>query len=143
MNSKEKKNVDTRVNEIIIRTTAILVSVFATIGLVMSQVFSNGRFYELLSWSMTLAIPFIISAIVSVLVVGYGPELPLFRFFRHASIWLYIVAWFWFIIQVAKWSPEWFWKMMNSYILFIFLLGILSASIYCCISAFRKWMGKH
>ena len=77
MNSKEKKNVDTRINEIIIRTTAILASVFATIGLVMSQVFGNGRFYELLGWSMTLAIPFVISAIISVLVVGYGPELPL------------------------------------------------------------------
>lgn len=142
MNDKEKKNGDTRINEIIVRTTAILASVFATIGLVMSQVFGNGRFYELLGWSMSLAIPFVISAIISVLVIGYGPKLPLFRLFRHASIWLYIVAWLWFIINVAQWSPEWFWKFVRRYIAYVCLLGIMTLCICVLFIALQKIRGK-
>ena len=133
----EKNELDTRINKIIIDTSAVIVSVFATIGLVMSQLFAEGggRFYELLGWSMGLTTPFIVSAIISVLVIAYHRELPFswLQALRHVSIGGYIFAWYWVIFNVVIWSREWFLKtigmLLASLILFV-VIALIIIGVY-------------
>jgi len=119
MNKEEKEKADMRICKLIISTSAIMTSVFTTIGLVMAQLFSETSkeiFYEVVGWSMSLAIPFIIPTIISVLIVGYHRKLPRFSFLRNVSIFLYVIAWIWLIINIARWSPYWVKTMMGLYL---------------------------
>jgi len=120
MSEKNKRGkLDTRINKIIVETSAVIVGFFSTIGLVMSQVFEKGteRFYELLGWSISLTVPFILSAILSVVVIAYAqePQFKWLRYVRHASILGYIFAWFCLIINASSWSPVYFWSVISGY----------------------------
>lgn len=132
MNDQSKKErPDIQINKIIIETSAIIVVVFPTIGLVMSQTFPEGsqRFYELLGWATSLAMPFIISSIISTIIVGYYREMStrLFRELKLISILAYVVAWCLFILNAYIWSPQWTWQ--NFTLLCVYLSVLIAVYI--------------
>jgi len=143
MNEKTKKDkVDIRINKIIIDTTAVIIGIFVTIGLVMSQVFEKGgeRFYEFIGWSTSLTIPFIVSTIVSIVIIAYNQELSsswLWKL-RHFSVVAYIFSWFWLVFNGYVWSPQWFSTVINAlfgFLLFAILIVLVINLVYL---RFRK-----
>jgi hypothetical protein len=137
---EKSDTVDVSINKIIINTAVIMVSIFTTFSLIMNQVFGEPqRFYELIGWAMTLSVPFIIPAMISVFIIGYKQQIPfkLLRILKHFSVSSYIIAWVWLILRLNSWSSEWFWGEIRAYMylvilimVFPLLLIILVLSIY-------------
>ena len=133
----KRKKIDLRINKIIVETCAVLVGVFITIGLVMSQIFEEGstRFYELLGWSISLTIPFILASMISVVVIAYYREIEtnhpkLLIGLKQVSIITYIFAWTALLFRAYQFSPEYFigniqWYLTFGYFFIIVLLLLI------------------
>jgi hypothetical protein len=124
---EKSDTVDVSINKIIINTAVIIVSIFTTFGLIMNQVFGEPqRFYELIGWAMTLSVPFIIPAMISVFIIGYKQQIPfkLLRILKHFSVGSYIIAWVWLILRLNSWSSEWFWAEIRAYMYLVILVMV-------------------